>query len=207
MTGVQTCALPILAWIFADALDDPDSARAHARLALMADPGWHVPYYIFAFLRFLSGDCPGTVAALDTVRQLSPTYSITPEVLGRCRLLDGDTSGVRELARQAGDLGNPMGYQTVIGLLAARSGQWGVVRQLAGELAGNQVPDGDARAAILTLAAGDTSGALTLLERRPQIISSLEWPELAPLRSRPRFRLVLGAAHRRQPIYASPGPP
>jgi tetratricopeptide (TPR) repeat protein len=186
--------------------NDLQGATAHARLALRADPEWHLPHWLLAYVAWDSGDLRGAEAQWDTVERVSPSsfqWTYIPYLRGRSRLAQGDTSGVQELARLCRQRGCGEPTTVLEGLLWGRRGRADSAQAIAARLERGLVevtkedPYSQFDAALVRLAAGDTARAFETLRRREWRVADLLVPELAGLRGDPRYQALLDAAWQR----------
>jgi len=188
--------------------NDLQGATAHARLALRADPEWHLPHWLLAYVAMDAGDLRGAMAQWDSVERTSPPssyqWTYTPVLRGRARLAQGDTAGARELLVLCRQRGCAEPGTMLEGLLWGRRGRADSAEAIATRIEQGLVPEVSKEdpysqfdAALIRLAAGDTARAFQTLRRRVWRVTDLLVPELAGLRRDPRYQALLGAAWQR----------
>ena len=176
-----------------------EGAVARARLAMAADPQWHVPHWLMVYVALDAGDLSVAEAEMDTVERLAPSSVQATWVAlfrGRLQFLRGDTVAVRESIRLSRARGGEGGAAFLEGLLWARRGHRDSTAAIATRFE-RESPLGqgntfnDVHAALLWLAAGDSTRAFQALARRPQVIT---WPPRSGPRRAPRQPPLRGGA-------------
>jgi tetratricopeptide (TPR) repeat protein len=176
------------------------TAEAAAELELVAetDPLSLVVLWWLSVMYWFGGDVARMRERIARMREVDPAHPLTHMAVGSLRLSEGDAAGAVEAYEQAAGLaGGPPWLVGWLGLACGLAGRADRARALRDELAARGAADVAPTAlALISLGLGDLEETFRWLDqavevRDPHVIPVRCYPPLAPLRTDPRFRVLL----------------